>query len=63
MSDKKSVVSIKKKIERHGLITLLMDDKGKTHALPGLAQMIGVYDSAATVDELADDMIFMEQIR
>lgn len=50
---------IKQAIHRHGTITLIRDDEGKFHPLPGFdVRIIGVYSDGIAQKDIESDLQF-----
>ena len=58
MTDAKAQArKLKAQIQRHGVITVLIDDEGKAHGLPGYApQILGTYDARISMANLVEDL-------
>ena len=63
MTDAKAQArKLKAQIQRHGVITVLIDDEGKAHALPGYSPlMVGTYDARITLTDLVADLEHTER--
>jgi len=63
-ASKKTATRIQAAIYRHGTITLVRNDEGKFHPLPGHdIEVIGCYSEGAKVCDIEDDLKFSEGMR
>ena len=53
---------MKAAVQRHGVITVFVDDEGKAHALPGYSPVqVGTYDKRISQADLMEDLEHTER--
>ncbi|QKK02742.1 MAG: hypothetical protein HND55_08835 [Pseudomonadota bacterium] len=60
MTDKlqKTVRAIGNALHRHGTVTVILDDEGKAHILPGFeVEVLGVYSQPCPLENIKADLM------